>query len=510
LSTLVCGRCGNRTAPNSTYCPHDRWTLWLDPPEGDPRIGAAIASLEVPRGLGGLLDRMRLDKHRAQLERELESTLDKRIQELEERLESEPADFEAHRRLGILTLLRHHYERAHAHLKRAHELNPHDFETHINYAIVLAQRGQLQPSLEILNAAHKQWPGTPLVLFNLALIALQARRANVVLEAVSALEALWQKNPAIAAEYREDGLSARGLALLLLNRNDEAYVALHAAAGGTAASSQAANGSAPPASTRDGAGSGAHFADNDGDASPDADDDGLDDVTAAERRQLIHAVETFGNTHPSPEQAATAQSATAQAATTQAASERRREDRRVAPPDVPWPYEDRRQSPRRQAQPADVVSSGAAPAAAPAPLAVDSLVVDDVKPDADRLNNLAIAEAAAGHYDRAVARLGAAMRLEPGNTRIHNNLGVLAYQQGNLRRLSSTWIWRDRLKSMPGSASPKRTIIWVWCCRRWARLKRAGRSSRAPGRTSGPSSKCGTTWAAPLSRRARPIRACLT
>ena len=53
--------------------------------------------------------------------------------------------------------------------------------------------------------------------------------------------------------------------------------------------------------------------------------------------------------------------------------------------------------------------------------------------DADLLNNLGIAEAAAGSFDRAVSRLAAAMRLEPGNARVHNNLGVLAYGQGQLR-----------------------------------------------------------------------------
>jgi Tfp pilus assembly protein PilF len=31
-----------------------------------------------------------------------------------------------------------------------------------------------------------------------------------------------------------------------------------------------------------------------------------------------------------------------------------------------------------------------------------------------------------------VARLAAALRLEPGNTRVHNNLGVIAYEQGHL------------------------------------------------------------------------------
>jgi hypothetical protein len=219
-------------APNSTYCPHDRWTLWIEAPHGEPRVGAAVAAIEIPRGFGGLLERRRLEKQCSHLERQLDEPLDKLIAKLDERLEKEPADFEAHRRLGLLTMLRRHYERSNAHFKRAHELNPHDFETHINYALVLAERGQLQPALELLVAARKQWPDTPLVLHNLALVALQARRANVVLDTVEALETLWKSNPAIATEYFVDGMTARGLALLLLNRLNEAHTALLSAARG--------------------------------------------------------------------------------------------------------------------------------------------------------------------------------------------------------------------------------------------------------------------------------------
>lgn len=51
---------------------------------------------------------------------------------------------------------------------------------------------------------------------------------------------------------------------------------------------------------------------------------------------------------------------------------------------------------------------------------------------ATALNNLAIAEADIGQLDRAQARLRAALRLEPGNSAILNNIGVLAYRGGNL------------------------------------------------------------------------------
>lgn len=51
---------------------------------------------------------------------------------------------------------------------------------------------------------------------------------------------------------------------------------------------------------------------------------------------------------------------------------------------------------------------------------------------ADGLNNLAIAEAQTGQVDRAIARLKAALRLEPGHMAVLNNLGVLAYRQSRL------------------------------------------------------------------------------
>lgn len=53
--------------------------------------------------------------------------------------------------------------------------------------------------------------------------------------------------------------------------------------------------------------------------------------------------------------------------------------------------------------------------------------------DADLLNNLAMAEAALGQSEAAVARLYAALRINPAHTRALNNLGVLAYEQGQLQ-----------------------------------------------------------------------------
>ena len=67
----------------------------------------------------------------------------------------------------------------------------------------------------MLNEANAKWPDRPVILFNLALAALGARRAGVTLEAVTELEKQWQDNPAIAADYHDDAMTARGLALLL-------------------------------------------------------------------------------------------------------------------------------------------------------------------------------------------------------------------------------------------------------------------------------------------------------
>ncbi|MDQ3812958.1 MAG: tetratricopeptide repeat protein, partial [Armatimonadota bacterium] len=135
-------------------------------------------------------------------------------------------------------LLENHSERANAHLERAHKLNGQDNQTKVNYAIVLAERGQLQPALNLLENARKQWPDSPHGLYNLALVALAARRYQTVLEAVDALERLWWENPAIAQDYHDEAVTARGLALLELGRISEARAALDAAARHTVHSSK--------------------------------------------------------------------------------------------------------------------------------------------------------------------------------------------------------------------------------------------------------------------------------
>ena len=94
-----------------------------------------------------------------------------------------------------------------------------------------------------------------------------------------------------------------------------------------------------------------------------------------------------------------------------------------------------------QVAPADAPSAGAdeadqiefMPVVAVEKIEVDStLTLEGKTAQADALNNVALAEAALGEIDRAIARLRAALRIEPGHPQVLNNLGVLAYRQGDL------------------------------------------------------------------------------
>ncbi|HEX8551404.1 MAG TPA: tetratricopeptide repeat protein [Abditibacteriaceae bacterium] len=335
---MVCGRCGHVTAPGSTYCRHDRWMLYVDVPEGQ-RSASTIETIEAPRGMGGLLERRRLEKETHHLERQIALVIDARIERLEKQVEKGENNFEAQRALGTLTLLEGHFERANAHLEHAHKLNPNDYETTVNYAITLAERGQYQPSIDLLQKARTQFPDVPALLLNLALVALQARRASIVLEAVVALEKLWRQNAALAEDFHDEAMTLRGLALLQEGKPNEARVALEAAAKHQIKTTKGA--------TR-------------------LDLETGETVEEEESDSLIAAVDIDdeGNIKEVDEEVTQLEGAGA---------------------------------------------------------------------SADLLNNLGIAEATAGSFDRAVARLSAAMRLEPGNARVHNNLGILAYSRGQLK-----------------------------------------------------------------------------
>lgn len=339
MSRLICGRCGNVTALNSTYCPRCRWALYSDAPEYAPD-SAGIEEVEIPRGVGGFFERRRKEGQRSHLEKQLRALIDPRLQALEKRVENEPDSFEAQRALGVLSLLERNWERAHAHLSAAHNINPHDCQTHINWAIVLAQRGQLQPALELLDKARKQWAASPFVLFNQAIIALQARRYPLVLDAVAQLEHMWRENAAVAQNYHDEALALRGLALFYTGKLQEAHASLEAAASHIMTNAPEAAANVAPEPTPDEA--------------------------------------TFETGEPQTDQS----------------------------PDKAGEFE---------------TEDGPAPA---------GQLIEGKMVDADALCNLAIVEAEMGETTRAVARLSAALRMQPGHSRVLNNLGVLAYERG--------------------------------------------------------------------------------
>jgi len=308
LASIICGRCGKPTANNSTYCPNDGWTLFVEQPDisGD----GDLFGFDLP-GATGFLARRRQEGLCEQLSRSYEENLQRRNDALEKRLETEPDNPEVLKALGLIAYLNSEFLRATALFERALRNAPNDLECGVNYGVSLARRGQLQPALGVLEKMRAQHPDSPFVLLNLAMVALQARRANVVFEAIDKLEQLWLQNPALAEDFHDDGISARGLALLLENKPRESLMYLSAAA--------------------------------------------------------RHAV----NLNPGS------------------------------------PLE---------------VEEGE----------LGEALIEGQTTQANSLNNLAIAEAQAGHLEKAQARLRAALRLEPGNSAVLNNIAVLAYRGGNL------------------------------------------------------------------------------
>ena len=371
MARVICGRCGQYTAPGSTYCANDHWVLLDDLPGIENPTGARI-DFVLPTQNSGLFARRGEEKQRDNLGRAYKNSIETRLEKWEKQLEKEPDDAAVTRRLGLLAMLEGQIERASALLERARTLDSSDFESLVNHAIALARRGQLQPAIDLLDEARKRQPQSPLVLFNLALVNLQARRPTQVYDAIDALEALWQDNLAIAADYHEDGVTVRGLALLLENKPKEAFEQLEAAV--------------------------SHRVNL-----------GVSEAELNNRRQ----------------------------------AERRQNDRRKEHVPV---ANDRRKGPRRQedrrktteADLIDFMENGGFNEAGQSLEAQEFSTTDGNanvnlggQAQADSLNNLALAEAALGQVDRAVARLRAALRMEPGHVQALNNLGVLALQQGD-------------------------------------------------------------------------------
>lgn len=357
MARMICGRCGSRTAENSTYCPNCRWTLYTETPEGGAQHAAA-PTIELPRP-GGIFARRRQEGVHSRLERNLRALLDPYIENLEksaaETAQSEEEIFKTQRALGIAMLLDERFDRAYAHLHRAYQLNPNDSETTLNYATALAERGQLLPALNILKEAREKWPEDPLLLLNLAMIGLQARYAREVLGAIDALEQLWYENAEIAEQYHAEAQTLRGLALLLQEKPGEAKAALEAAASGTL---------------------------------------------------------TLQRGGPATNNAS--------ATETEATEETPLPDR---------PFADMEESETDDPDAIEYVT-------APDPYSDDGIAeirqLEAKEVGADLLNNLAMAEAHLGYREEATSRLYAALRIEPSHTRVLNNLGVLAYENGQL------------------------------------------------------------------------------
>ena len=85
------------------------------------------------------------------------------------------------------------------------------------------------------------------------------------------------------------------------------------------------------------------------------------------------------------------------------------------------------------------------------------LVLEGKTAGADTLNNLALAEAELGKIEDAVARLQAALRLEPGHPQVLNNLGVLAYRQG---RLDVAWKYVDSARQIEEFLGSVDAVTW--------------------------------------------------
>ena len=388
MARVICGRCGHYTAPGSTYCANDHWVLLDDLPGAQDPTGARI-DFVVPEQNVGLFGRRNQERQRDTLERAYKNELEARLEKWENQLADEPNNAAITRRLGLLALLEGQIERASALLERARSLDGGDFEALVNSAVVLARRGKFQPAIDLLEQARQKQPDSPIVLFNLALVNLQARRAAQVHQAIDALEKLWRNNLAIANDYHADGVTLRGLVLLLEGRAPEAFVQLEAAL--------------------------SHRVDL-----------GVSEAELNNRRRLERRQGDRRQRNVPVE------------------NDRRKSDRRQG---------DRRQGNRRQqekrareANLIDLMESGGFNEAGQTLEAAQSLDRDRRAGDndnaagsvtlsgaaqADGLNNLALAEAALGQIDRAVARLQAALRLEPGHRQALNNLGVLALQQGD-------------------------------------------------------------------------------
>ncbi len=229
LISMTCGRCGQKTAPGSNYCPRCRWTLFTDQREGRDSE-ALLDTFESPHSASGFLEKRRIEHQQTSLQKSLRAQISAQTARLEALLENDPRNFALQRELGGWCLIDNAPLRAVAHLESAHKLQSDDLETNINLGIARAKIGRLSSALELLQSSCNAHPKAPLPLFNFATVALQARHYEMVLAATQRLEVLCAHSESVAAQYRAPWHTLRGLALHGLSRREEARDELESAA----------------------------------------------------------------------------------------------------------------------------------------------------------------------------------------------------------------------------------------------------------------------------------------
>ncbi len=229
MISMICGRCGQKTAPGSNYCPHCRWTLFVDQREGRDS-GQWLADLDTPHGASGFLEKRRIEHYQTALEKKLRGQIKEHTTRLEAKLEADPRNFALQGEMGGWCLIAGSNLRAVSHLESAHKYQPDDLDIGINLGIARANAGKFPAALQLLQDICNAHPKAPLPLFNFAAIALQARHFAMVLEATKRLEALCAHDEEVAAHYGSEWHTMRGLALQGLGRFEEAHCELEKAA----------------------------------------------------------------------------------------------------------------------------------------------------------------------------------------------------------------------------------------------------------------------------------------
>ncbi len=224
----MCGRCAQKTAAGSNYCPRCRWTLFSDLPDLLAPGEAPAIELEAPRS-GGFLERKKLEHQAASQDKSLKSGAESHINVLEDKLQAAPGDSGVLAALGEWCLLDRQLLRAQALLQKAVEnAAPPDALALNNLGLVQARLGFWAPALEALQGAAKASPQDSTIWSNLASVALASGRFDLALEAAQKL----QENAGSEAareEWGEEIATLRGLAHVGKKQWNEARAALNGA-----------------------------------------------------------------------------------------------------------------------------------------------------------------------------------------------------------------------------------------------------------------------------------------